>query len=242
MVFMMKRDCKILVEKLENRVNDWRNKFLSLAGRLQLIRSGSPVISSKKRKMKGFTPRLMDQEMNERSFPSIIARLVLAASAYFLWRERNLRLFQKKKMTVDQLVRIICDTIRLKLITFRFKKMSTGSRLLLDQWRVPSYCIVHDGSAGLIWVSFAPIVVLLDEEMFAYVYVWILPHSLYFNAFLVNIFTGVKPFTKKRNRDAAATKVLTWEADLALKRSVTIIQKEKDWTKEGGDDGPRMGF
>ncbi|GKE82848.1 hypothetical protein Tco_1552848 [Tanacetum coccineum] len=36
--------------------------------------------------------------------------------------------------------------------------------------------------------------------------------------------------------------VLTWEADLDLKRSVTIIQKEKDRTKEGGDDGPRMGF
>ncbi|GJU38129.1 putative reverse transcriptase domain, reverse transcriptase zinc-binding domain protein [Tanacetum coccineum] len=32
------RDCKILVEKLKSRVNDWRNKFLSLAGRLQLIR------------------------------------------------------------------------------------------------------------------------------------------------------------------------------------------------------------
>ncbi|GKB59480.1 sodium/hydrogen exchanger 6 [Tanacetum coccineum] len=30
-------DCKILVEKLESRVNDWRNKFLSLASRLQLI-------------------------------------------------------------------------------------------------------------------------------------------------------------------------------------------------------------
>nr|GEW69012.1 RNA-directed DNA polymerase, eukaryota, reverse transcriptase zinc-binding domain protein [Tanacetum cinerariifolium] len=105
--------------------------------------------------MDGISPRLADilafiiPISKGRSFPSIIARLVLAASAYFLWRERNLRLFQKKKMTVDQLlVRIICDTIRLKLITFRFKKMSTGSRLLLDQWRVPSYCIVHNGSAG----------------------------------------------------------------------------------------------
>nr|GEU60866.1 hypothetical protein [Tanacetum cinerariifolium] len=85
--------------------------------------------------MDGIPPRLADilafiiPISKGRSFPSIIARLVLAASAYFLWRERNLRLFQKKKMTVDQL-------------------MSTGSRLLLDQWRVPSYCIVHDGSAS----------------------------------------------------------------------------------------------
>jgi hypothetical protein len=40
---LLYRDCKVLVEKLEGRVNDWRNKFLSLAGRLQLIRS---VLSS----------------------------------------------------------------------------------------------------------------------------------------------------------------------------------------------------
>ncbi|GJT86514.1 reverse transcriptase domain-containing protein [Tanacetum coccineum] len=32
------------------------------------------------------------------------------------------------------------------------------------------------------------------------------------------------------------------QTDLDLKRSMTIIQKEKDRTKEGGDDGPRMGF
>ncbi|GKD57378.1 putative reverse transcriptase domain, reverse transcriptase zinc-binding domain protein [Tanacetum coccineum] len=31
---LLSRDCKILIEKLESRVNDWRNKFLSLAGRL----------------------------------------------------------------------------------------------------------------------------------------------------------------------------------------------------------------
>nr|GEZ17761.1 FAR1 DNA binding domain-containing protein [Tanacetum cinerariifolium] len=111
--------------------------------------------------MDGIPPRLADilaftiPISKGRSFQSIIARLVLAASVYFLWRERNLRLFQKKTMTVDQLVRIICDTIRLKLITFRFKKMSTGSRLLLDQWRVPSYCIVHDRSAGFIEVKTA---------------------------------------------------------------------------------------
>nr|GEV21828.1 hypothetical protein [Tanacetum cinerariifolium] len=35
---------------------------------------------------------------------------------------------------------------------------------------------------------------------------------------------------------------LALEADLDLKRSVTIIQKENDQTKEGGDDGPRMEF
>ncbi|GJR59889.1 uncharacterized protein Tco_1502051 [Tanacetum coccineum] len=40
---LLYHDCKVLVEKLESRVNDWRNKFLSLAGRMQLVRS---VLSS----------------------------------------------------------------------------------------------------------------------------------------------------------------------------------------------------
>nr|GEV93492.1 reverse transcriptase domain-containing protein [Tanacetum cinerariifolium] len=33
------RDCKELIEKVQDRVNDWKNKFLSAAGRLQLVRS-----------------------------------------------------------------------------------------------------------------------------------------------------------------------------------------------------------
>ncbi|GKC86271.1 hypothetical protein Tco_1141988 [Tanacetum coccineum] len=37
------RDCKELIEKVQHRVQDWKNKFLSAAGRLQLIQS---VISS----------------------------------------------------------------------------------------------------------------------------------------------------------------------------------------------------
>nr|GEX20135.1 hypothetical protein [Tanacetum cinerariifolium] len=36
-VDIQKADCKILVEKLKSRINDWRNKFLSIAGRLQLV-------------------------------------------------------------------------------------------------------------------------------------------------------------------------------------------------------------
>ncbi|GKB15786.1 putative gag-pol polyprotein [Tanacetum coccineum] len=40
---LLYKDFKILVKKLESRINDWRNKFLSIAGRLQLIRS---VLSS----------------------------------------------------------------------------------------------------------------------------------------------------------------------------------------------------
>ncbi|KAK1440855.1 hypothetical protein QVD17_06687 [Tagetes erecta] len=36
-------DCRVLVEKVENRISDWKNKLLSFAGRCQLINS---IISS----------------------------------------------------------------------------------------------------------------------------------------------------------------------------------------------------
>ncbi|GJV08992.1 putative RNA-directed DNA polymerase, partial [Tanacetum coccineum] len=40
---LLNKDCKILVEKAKNRIEDWKNKSLSFAGRLQLCKS---VISS----------------------------------------------------------------------------------------------------------------------------------------------------------------------------------------------------
>nr|GEU74353.1 reverse transcriptase domain, reverse transcriptase zinc-binding domain protein [Tanacetum cinerariifolium] len=77
---------------------------------------------------------------------SILSRRVLAATSYYVWLERNGRLFKKKTLTSDQIVDVIISMVRLKLVAFKFKKMSTRSRLLLDQWKIPSYCIVHDGS------------------------------------------------------------------------------------------------
>ncbi|GJU15267.1 hypothetical protein Tco_1143233 [Tanacetum coccineum] len=78
---------------------------------------------------------------------SILSRLVLAATSYYIWLERNERLFKKKTSSPDQIVDVIISMVRLKLVTFKFKKMSTRSRLLLDQWKISSYCIVHDGSS-----------------------------------------------------------------------------------------------
>ncbi|GJR01198.1 retrovirus-related pol polyprotein from transposon TNT 1-94 [Tanacetum coccineum] len=77
---------------------------------------------------------------------SILFRLVFAATSYYIWLERNGRLF-KKTSSPDQIVDVIISMVRLKLVTFKFKKMSTRSRLLLDQWKISSYCIVHDGSS-----------------------------------------------------------------------------------------------
>nr|GEU58933.1 reverse transcriptase domain, reverse transcriptase zinc-binding domain protein [Tanacetum cinerariifolium] len=79
---------------------------------------------------------------------SILSRLVLAATSYYIWLERNEILFKKKTLSPDHIVDVIISMVWLKLVTFKFKKMSTWSRLLLDQWKIPSYCIVYSRSSS----------------------------------------------------------------------------------------------
>nr|GEU45731.1 hypothetical protein [Tanacetum cinerariifolium] len=56
----------------------------------------------------------------------VIAKIVLAASAYFIWQERNWRLFKKSKRSVKQVVDCIASTVRLKLLSCRFRRSKDG--------------------------------------------------------------------------------------------------------------------
>ncbi|GKC88783.1 retrovirus-related pol polyprotein from transposon TNT 1-94 [Tanacetum coccineum] len=77
---------------------------------------------------------------NMRSIRSVIAKLVYAASCYFIWQERNFRIFQKKKISKDQVIDIILSTVRLKLLTCRFKK-TVYTQMLTHLWKLPSSLI-----------------------------------------------------------------------------------------------------
>ncbi|GJT51662.1 hypothetical protein Tco_0977819 [Tanacetum coccineum] len=63
-----------------------------------------------------------------RSSHIVIAKLVVAASAYFIWQERNWRLFKKTKRTVNQVIECIKSAVRLKLLSCSFKRSSEGVR------------------------------------------------------------------------------------------------------------------
>nr|GEZ84374.1 RNA-directed DNA polymerase, eukaryota, reverse transcriptase zinc-binding domain protein [Tanacetum cinerariifolium] len=52
---------------------------------------------------------------------SIFGKLILAASSYFVWLERNARLFKNVKHTLEEIKDVIMVTVRLKLLTFKFK-------------------------------------------------------------------------------------------------------------------------
>ncbi|GJR06010.1 sodium/hydrogen exchanger 6 [Tanacetum coccineum] len=84
------------------------------------------------------------------SVSNFLSRIVLATMTYWLWNERNSRLFKKKKSNANQIVLLITSLVRLKLVTFKFKKMATESHLLLLQWKIPSSCFDHDGSSRML--------------------------------------------------------------------------------------------
>nr|GEW73138.1 RNA-directed DNA polymerase, eukaryota, reverse transcriptase zinc-binding domain protein [Tanacetum cinerariifolium] len=74
---------------------------------------------------------------------SIIGRLVLAATCYFIWRERNSRLFKKKLKTYDQIYDDIVVYVRLKVLTFRFKKNYMRVRNIIDKWKLSRLVIIY---------------------------------------------------------------------------------------------------
>lgn len=53
---------------------------------------------------------------------SILRRIVLAACVYYVWNERNKRLFANEKRDYKVLLTVIVNNIRLKLASLKVKK------------------------------------------------------------------------------------------------------------------------
>ncbi|KAJ0926587.1 putative RNA-directed DNA polymerase [Helianthus annuus] len=78
-----------------------------------------------------------------KSAKSIIGRMIVAATAYHIWQERNTRLFSDKKRSVNQVVEAIACTVCLKLITLKFKH-TRQVELIINKWRLPKGVIIQD--------------------------------------------------------------------------------------------------
>ncbi|GJZ40645.1 protein LAZ1 [Tanacetum coccineum] len=57
----------------------------------------------------------------KRSFINVVGKLLFAATAYYIWLERNNRLFKNTRRSPEELRDLIMVVVRLKLVTFRFK-------------------------------------------------------------------------------------------------------------------------
>nr|GEY42926.1 hypothetical protein [Tanacetum cinerariifolium] len=67
---------------------------------------------------------------------SCIGKLVVAATAYFIWHERNSRLFNKVKRLVTEVVDCNLSNVQLKLLSCHFKK-SRDAILFARLWEIP---------------------------------------------------------------------------------------------------------
>ncbi|GKB38076.1 hypothetical protein Tco_0883018, partial [Tanacetum coccineum] len=73
---------------------------------------------------------------NLRTTKSVFGRLIMPATSYLVWLERNNHLFKKVKRSSEELRDIIMVTVRLKLLTFRFKNTAMVHNLL-SRWKMP---------------------------------------------------------------------------------------------------------
>nr|XP_043619801.1 uncharacterized protein LOC122591606 [Erigeron canadensis] len=79
------------------------------------------------------------------SATSVIARLALAATVYFVWQERNNHMFTNNQRPPEQLIKAIVDTVRLRLVTIKFKGREKLKKLLED-WKVPRSLLLDIGA------------------------------------------------------------------------------------------------
>ncbi|GJW50507.1 RNA-directed DNA polymerase, eukaryota, reverse transcriptase zinc-binding domain protein, partial [Tanacetum coccineum] len=66
---------------------------------------------------------------------SVIQRLVFGASVYFIWQERNARLFRNTEWSEDVLFKQVVDTVRLKLMSLKIRK-SVNVKIPADMWNL----------------------------------------------------------------------------------------------------------
>ncbi|GJS34776.1 hypothetical protein Tco_0533158 [Tanacetum coccineum] len=111
---LLHQDCQILVERVQNRTGDCKNKSLSFmacyASKIEDIRHAKVLVRN-----------FVDRESIHATLDVIIAWIKPWA--------RNSRLFKKEKGRVDQVQDSIVEIVRLKLITVRFKKSSKVAKM-----------------------------------------------------------------------------------------------------------------
>lgn len=78
-------------------------------------------------KMETFSNRLtsvvyVQSSSYSNSIWSVIRRPVIGAVVYFVWRERNLRLFKKSSRSVENVIDLIKITVKLKMSGLYLKK------------------------------------------------------------------------------------------------------------------------
>ncbi|XP_022003172.1 uncharacterized protein LOC110900596 [Helianthus annuus] len=86
----------------------------------------------------------VEQHSRSKSVDHIVSKLVIAAASYYIWQERNNRLSTNSKRTVDQVAEMVKGSVRLRLMSFRFRASSAKERIF-KAWQICNDDVVDPG-------------------------------------------------------------------------------------------------
>ena len=88
-------------------------------------------------------PRRWDNELlwvigcKGKSLCSITKRIAWGASIYHVWRKRNARVHQNQFNSVDSVISLICNDVRLRISSFHNVADNPANRDLCERWSLP---------------------------------------------------------------------------------------------------------
>ncbi|KAJ0585603.1 putative reverse transcriptase zinc-binding domain-containing protein [Helianthus annuus] len=77
----------------------------------------------------------MVPKARSKSVQVVSNKLLISATAYYVWQERNNRFFRNQLRPPEKLLEIIVQTVRLKLMSFKFKR-SARVQAFLEDWKL----------------------------------------------------------------------------------------------------------
>ena len=79
---------------------------------------------------------LMMEEMNcSNSIWSVVNRFIIAATVYYIWKERNDRLFSQNPKSVEVVLQNIKDQVRFQLMSIKVRKTVSTSKVA-EKWNI----------------------------------------------------------------------------------------------------------
>ncbi|XP_022019070.1 uncharacterized protein LOC110919101 [Helianthus annuus] len=87
----------------------------------------------------------MERYSDSKRFKHIVCKLAISASSYYIWQERNNRLFTSKECTAEQVTEKIKNIVRLRLMGFVYKGDLDYQRTL-TKWQ--NLCRASDEDPG----------------------------------------------------------------------------------------------
>ncbi|XP_022014974.1 uncharacterized protein LOC110914493 [Helianthus annuus] len=77
----------------------------------------------------------MELNANNRTLDHIVCNILVAASTYFIWQERNNRLSSQDQRNASVLSKVIIDTVRLRIMGFKIGR-DPKHKKILDRWLI----------------------------------------------------------------------------------------------------------